>query len=61
MTNFDILIEEGSFSMCSLWMIECLGRAGAYDPVLLARGVAMLEDFIGQSIVSFPSASDRVS
>lgn len=33
--------------MCTLWLIEALARAGAYDPSLLAQSVGMLEDFMG--------------
>lgn len=40
--------EEGAFSMCTLWLIESLARAGAYKPELLAQSVAMLEDYMGQ-------------
>lgn len=39
--------EEGAFSMVTLWLIEALARAGAYDPTLLAQSVGMLEDFMG--------------
>lgn len=39
--------EEGAFSMVTLWLIEALARAGAYDPSLLAQSVGMLEDFMG--------------
>ncbi|OCH92848.1 glycoside hydrolase family 15 protein [Obba rivulosa] len=38
--------EEGTFCLCTLWCVEALGRAGAYDPPLLARAVAMFEDFL---------------
>lgn len=33
--------------MVTLWLIEALARAGAYDPNLLAQSVGMLEDFMG--------------
>ena len=33
--------------MCTMWLIEALARAGAYDPSLLAQSVGMLEDFMG--------------
>ncbi|BGP39748.1 hypothetical protein JCM10449v2_003699 [Rhodotorula kratochvilovae] len=39
--------EEGSFSMCTLWLVEALARAGQYDPAQLSKAVNILEDFIG--------------
>ncbi|GAA5970813.1 hypothetical protein JCM11641_004464 [Rhodosporidiobolus odoratus] len=39
--------EEGSFSMCTLWLIEALARAGQYDKSQLSQAVTILEDFIG--------------
>ncbi|KAI5477974.1 glycoside hydrolase family 15 protein, partial [Pseudohyphozyma bogoriensis] len=41
--------EEGAFSMCTLWVIEALARAGEFDKDLLATSVGMLEDFMGYS------------
>jgi GH15 family glucan-1,4-alpha-glucosidase len=38
--------EEGTFCLCTLWCIEALTRAGAYDKVLLQRAVSMFEDFL---------------
>jgi GH15 family glucan-1,4-alpha-glucosidase len=38
--------EEGTFSLCTLWCVEALTRAGTYDPVLLRRSVSMFEDFL---------------
>jgi GH15 family glucan-1,4-alpha-glucosidase len=38
--------EEGTFSLCTLWCVEALTRAGAYDPELLKRSVSMFEDFL---------------
>ncbi|PSS37955.1 hypothetical protein PHLCEN_2v212 [Hermanssonia centrifuga] len=38
--------EEGTFCLCTLWCIEALARAGEYDKPLLARAVAMFEDFL---------------
>jgi len=38
--------EEGTFCLCTLWCIEALGRAGAYDKTMLARAIAMFEDFL---------------
>jgi len=39
--------SEGAFSLCTLWGIEALTRAGAFDRSLLPRATAMLEDFLG--------------
>ncbi|CEQ40217.1 SPOSA6832_01813, partial [Sporobolomyces salmonicolor] len=39
--------EEGAFSMCSLWLVEALARAGRFDKSLLSSAVVILEDFIG--------------
>lgn len=40
--------EEGAFSLCTLWMVESLTRAGVYErPDYLERAVNMFEDFIG--------------
>ncbi|PVF92804.1 glycoside hydrolase family 15 protein [Serendipita vermifera] len=41
--------EEGFFSLCTLWCIEALTRAGEYDPPLLQQAVKMFEDFLGYS------------
>ncbi|KZT59027.1 glycoside hydrolase family 15 protein [Calocera cornea HHB12733] len=39
--------EEGTFSLCTLWCVEALTRAGQYDRKYLARAVDMFEDFLG--------------
>ncbi|KWU46241.1 putative glycosyl hydrolase [Rhodotorula sp. JG-1b] len=39
--------EEGSFSMCTLWLVEALARAGQYNPAYLTKAIGILEDFIG--------------
>lgn len=39
--------SEGSFTLCTLWAIEALARAGAYEPELLPKATAMLEDLLG--------------
>ncbi|GAA5981841.1 hypothetical protein JCM10908_004632 [Rhodotorula pacifica] len=39
--------EEGSFSMCTLWLVEALSRAGQYNPAMLTKAIGMLEDFVG--------------
>jgi GH15 family glucan-1,4-alpha-glucosidase len=38
--------EEGTFSLCTLWCVEALTRAGAYEPAFLRRAVSMFEDFL---------------
>jgi GH15 family glucan-1,4-alpha-glucosidase len=38
--------EEGTFSLCTLWCVEALTRAGATDRKLLAKAVSMFEDFL---------------
>jgi len=39
--------EEGFFSLCTLWCVEALTRAGEYDASLLNQAVKMFEDFLG--------------
>jgi len=39
--------EEGAFSLCTLWAVEALTRAGQYDKAMLQKAVAMFEDFLG--------------
>ncbi|EJU03813.1 Six-hairpin glycosidase [Dacryopinax primogenitus] len=39
--------EEGTFSLCTLWCVEALTRAGQYDKKYLVRAVDMFEDFLG--------------
>jgi GH15 family glucan-1,4-alpha-glucosidase len=34
--------SEGAFSLCTLWGVEALARAGAYEPALLPKATAML-------------------
>ncbi|OBZ71553.1 Uncharacterized protein C4H3.03c [Grifola frondosa] len=38
--------EEGTFCLCTLWCIEALARAGEYDKTMLAKAIAMFEDFL---------------
>ncbi|WOO80607.1 putative protein [Vanrija pseudolonga] len=38
--------EEGAFSLCTLWGIEALTRAGVYNKHYLERAVVMFEDFM---------------
>lgn len=38
--------EEGAFSLCTLWGIEALTRAGVYNKRYLERAVVMFEDFM---------------
>ncbi|RKP11360.1 glycoside hydrolase family 15 protein [Piptocephalis cylindrospora] len=39
--------EEGSFSMCTFWLVEALTRAGKYDRSLLERAVVIFEQMLG--------------
>ncbi|ORX35652.1 Six-hairpin glycosidase-like protein [Kockovaella imperatae] len=39
--------EEGAFSLCTLWAVEALTRAGAYNPSYLTTAVNMFESFLG--------------
>jgi GH15 family glucan-1,4-alpha-glucosidase len=41
--------REGSFSMCTFWLVEALTRAGKYDKSLIAQAVLMFEDMISYS------------
>ncbi|BFZ63125.1 hypothetical protein YB2330_004245 [Saitoella coloradoensis] len=41
--------REGSFSMCTFWLVEALSRAGKYDSKLLEKSVVMFEDMVGYS------------
>ncbi|CAK9781214.1 unnamed protein product [Cutaneotrichosporon oleaginosum] len=38
---------EGAFSLCTLWCIEALTRAGEYDPKYLSAAVNMFIEFLG--------------
>lgn len=38
--------EEGTFSLCSLWCVEALTRAGQHDQSMLYKAVGMFEDFL---------------
>jgi len=64
--------REGSFSMCTFWLVEALTRAGQYDKSFIAQAVLMFEDMItysnhlglyseeitrsGESLGNFPQA-----
>jgi len=41
--------EEGAFTMCTLWLIEALSRAGQYEPELRGIATPLLEDLMGYS------------
>jgi GH15 family glucan-1,4-alpha-glucosidase len=41
--------REGSFSMCTFWLVEALTRAGKYDKSFIAQAVLMFEDMITYS------------
>ncbi len=38
---------EGTFVLCSFWLVEALTRAGARNPKLLAEARLMFEDILG--------------
>lgn len=38
-----LTFDHHSFSMCSLWLIEALARAGQYQPAFLSQAVGLLE------------------
>ena len=40
---------EGTFSLCTLWMIEALTRAGKFEPQRLHQAHLMFEQFLGWS------------
>ncbi|PRP81420.1 hypothetical protein PROFUN_10950 [Planoprotostelium fungivorum] len=39
--------DEGAFFMCSLWLMNCAVRAGAYDHEMLEKGRHMFERLLG--------------
>ncbi|GFZ46845.1 Uncharacterized protein JCM24511_04065 [Saitozyma sp. JCM 24511] len=39
--------EEGAFSLCTLWCVEAMTRAGVYDRPYLDRAQNMFMDFLG--------------
>ena len=41
--------EEGSFNICTFWLIEALTRAGKVDPSRLARARLLFEQMLGYS------------
>ena len=41
--------REGSFSMCTFWLVEALTRAGKYNKSFIAQAVLMFEDMISYS------------
>jgi GH15 family glucan-1,4-alpha-glucosidase len=41
--------EEGTFNLCTFWMVEALTRAGKHDPQRLAQAELMFEVFLGLS------------
>jgi len=41
--------KEGSFTMCSFWLVEALTRAGQYDKPLLAKASVLFERLISHA------------
>lgn len=41
--------QEGTFNLCTLWMVEALTRAGRHDPQRLAQAELMFAAFLGLS------------
>jgi GH15 family glucan-1,4-alpha-glucosidase len=39
--------EEGSFNMCTFWLVEALARAGKADPTRLSKARLMFEEMLG--------------
>jgi GH15 family glucan-1,4-alpha-glucosidase len=39
--------EEGSFNMCTFWLVEALARAGKRDPERLGKARLMFEEMLG--------------
>ena len=39
--------EEGTFNLCTFWLVEALTRAGKADPLLLDRARLMFEEMLG--------------
>ncbi|ORY06481.1 glycoside hydrolase family 15 protein [Basidiobolus meristosporus CBS 931.73] len=39
--------EEGSFSLCTFWLVEALTRAGKYDKALLYHAMVIFEQMLG--------------
>lgn len=40
-------VEEGTFTMCSFWLVEALARAGQQEPKYLCEAQRMFEDILG--------------
>jgi GH15 family glucan-1,4-alpha-glucosidase len=41
--------EEGTFNMCSFWLVEALTRAGRTDPKRLERARLLFEGMLGHA------------
>lgn len=41
--------DEGTFNMCTFWLVEALTRAGRFRPALLERGRLLFERMLGYS------------
>ncbi|KAI8922134.1 glucan 1,4-alpha-glucosidase-like protein [Powellomyces hirtus] len=69
--------QEGTFSMCTFWLVEALTRAGRQHPDLLERAIVMFEQMIaygnhltlfseeiagsGESLGNFPQAFTHIA
>ncbi|KAI9720618.1 MAG: hypothetical protein M1812_002798 [Candelaria pacifica] len=47
--RFSVGGREGSFSMCTFWLVEALTRAGAYDPKYLVKAINLFENMLSFS------------
>jgi GH15 family glucan-1,4-alpha-glucosidase len=45
--NDDLSGEEGSFNMCSFWLVEALTRAGRFDRKRLDKARLVFEQMLG--------------
>ncbi len=46
-TEDGLVGEEGTFNMCTFWLVEALARAGRLDPARLAKARLMFEEMLG--------------